>query len=311
MKQFIPKVPAEFLMPLNMNGLRGRMLRMPPPAGKSRELLFVYGHHASIERYYGLMEAINDHIGVTLPDLPGFGGMDSFYTIGEEPTLDNMADYLAAFVKLRYNHRKRFSIAGASYGFLVVTRMLQRYPDIADRVDMVMSLVGFAHHDDFAFTPRRMRIYKIMARMASGPVMSKVFRGVFLSPFVLRRTYSKMHNAKHKFADLSPEEARDMTEFEIHLWRSNDARTHANTTTTMFTVDNCQARVKHPVWHVYTKTDNYFDYDVVEQHMRVIFTDFHPVEAKLKNHMPTVLAGKEAAAQLIPYRLRQQLAKKL
>ena len=38
--------------------------------------------------------------------LPGLGGMDSFYSIGLKPSLDNMADYVASFIKLSYKRKK-------------------------------------------------------------------------------------------------------------------------------------------------------------------------------------------------------------
>src|SRR5262249_48894244 len=140
--------PQEYIKPLNMNGLPGRMLHMPAPKGYNREILMVYGHHSSIERWFGLAQVFNKYGTVTMPDLPGFGGMRSFYKIGQKPTLDNMADYLASFIKLRYK-RRRITIVGMSYGFVVATRMLQRFPDLAKRVDLIVSLVGFAHKDDF------------------------------------------------------------------------------------------------------------------------------------------------------------------
>jgi len=82
--------------------------------------------------------------------------MDSFYKIGRAPTLDAFADYLAAFIKMRYRNR-RVTIVGISFGFLVVTRMLQRYPELCKRIDLVVSIVGFMHRDDFTFPPRRRR----------------------------------------------------------------------------------------------------------------------------------------------------------
>ena len=128
-----PRIPREYVVSLNMNGLRGRMLRMPAKKSKKREILLVYGHHSSLERMYSLAEVLNDYGAVTLPDLPGFGGMNSFYKLGEKPDMDTMADYLASVVKLRYKSR-RITIVGVSYGFTVVTRMLQLYPDIAKKV---------------------------------------------------------------------------------------------------------------------------------------------------------------------------------
>ena len=52
---------ADYIYPLKMNGLRGRMLRMPPPAGKKREILYVYGHHSSLERWWGLVQELNQY----------------------------------------------------------------------------------------------------------------------------------------------------------------------------------------------------------------------------------------------------------
>src|SRR4030095_591910 len=152
---------AEFIAPLYMNGLRGRMLRMPPPKNKKREILFVYGHHSSLERWWGVVQVLNRYGGVTMPDLPGFGGMESLYKIGEKPDMDTMADYLAAFVKWRYKNR-RVTIIGLSYGFTVVTHMLQRYPDLVKKVDLLISVVGFVHHEDFIFSKSRMFAYRLV-----------------------------------------------------------------------------------------------------------------------------------------------------
>src|SRR5437899_499489 len=95
-----PPNVQDYIVPLNINGMEGRMLHLPAP--KSRQdchILYIYGHHSSLERWWGLAQAFNEFGEVTAPDLPGFGGMDSFYTIGKKPDLDNMADYLASFVK--------------------------------------------------------------------------------------------------------------------------------------------------------------------------------------------------------------------
>src|SRR5205085_11669969 len=97
----VTRNPVDYIVPLNINGLEGRVMHLPAPKTKKagqREILFVYGLHSSLERWWGLTQVLNRYGAVTMPDLPGFGGMDSFYTIGKKPTLDNMADYLAAFV---------------------------------------------------------------------------------------------------------------------------------------------------------------------------------------------------------------------
>ncbi len=301
--------PADYIVPLYINGLNGRMLRVPAPANHKREILFVYGHHSTLERWWGLIQDLNQYGAVTSPDLPGFGGMDSFYTIGQKPSMDAMADYLAAFVKMHYK-RRRVTIAGLSYGFLVATRMLQRYPDLVGKVDLLVSVVGFAHRDDFTFSPQRHRSYIAAASLFSHKLPSMFFRNIALHPSVLRMIYSRTHNAKHKFKDAGSVERRKLMDFEVHLWRVNDARTHMATTVDMLTINNCTKKVDLPVWHVAVKGEKYFDNHRVEQHYRVIFKDFHGALSILDNHAPSVIATKEQAAPLIPKKIRSVLSKK-
>lgn len=293
-----------------MNGLKGRMLKMPPPKGKTREALVIYGHHSTLERFYSLAQVINDDIGVTMPDLPGFGGMDSFYKIKEKPDLDTMADYIASIVKLRYKKDQRFTILAVSYGFLATTRMLQRYPDIAKRVDLLVSVAGFTNKNEFKFSPTRYFLYLRGSSFFSHKLSSIFFRSVILHPSLLRKFYSRTHNAKHKFANLNEEEQRHLIEFEIHLWRINDLRTNWATTVSFLTVNNGVAKVDLPVWHVHTEVDNYFDNDKIEENMRNIFNKCHSIQAPVKSHMPNVIAGKEATSVLVPKKIHSLLRSK-
>ncbi|HSX36303.1 MAG TPA: alpha/beta hydrolase [Patescibacteria group bacterium] len=303
--------PAVYIEPLNMNGLQGRMMYVPAPKGVDREILVVYGHHALLERWWGLIQNFNTYGGVTMPDLPGFGGMDSFYKIGQKPTLDNMADYMASFIKMRYK-RKRVTIVGISYGFLIVTRMLQRYPELTKRVDMLVSAIGFSHHDDFMFSKRRLLWYRSFSLAMSIPPCPWLFRYIALNPWVLRKAYKQTHNAKKKFAASigSPEKFNATMDMEIDLWQSNDVRTYMSTTREFLNVDNCRQKVDLPVWHIGTTGDYYFDSTVVEQHMRIIFKDFVGYSLDLKSHAPSVIANKREAATFIPLKLRRVLAEK-
>jgi pimeloyl-ACP methyl ester carboxylesterase len=302
------KHAADYIAPLYMNGLQGRMLRVPGPKTKNRDILFVYGNRSSLERWWGVIEDLSQYGTVTAPDLPGFGGMQSFYKIGQKPTIDAYADYLAAFVKMRYK-RKRITIAGMSFGFVIVTRMLQRYPDLAKRVDMLVSVAGFTHHDDFTFTPGRHRFYYYGAKFFSWRLPAFLYKHILLSPSLLRLGYARTHNAKHKFVGLDRADQKRMMEFEIQLWQSNDPRTQMATTAQFLRLDNCNKRVDLPVWHVSPEADNYFDKHMIEQHMNVIFNGYKQVESKLVNHAPTMIGSKEEARPLFPTVLRRVLAR--
>jgi pimeloyl-ACP methyl ester carboxylesterase len=302
-------VAADFIGPLNMNGLQGRMLHMPAPKGKTKEILFIYGHHSSLERWFGVAQNLNKDAAITMPDLPGFGGMDSFYKIGQKATIDNFADYLAAFVKMRYK-RKKVIIVGMSLGFVMATRMLQRYPDLAKRVELLMSYVGFSHYDDFSFTRGRRLSYLWGARFFSLPLASAFFRYVCLHPFILKTVYKHTHNAKEKFKAAVSSELEEITRTEIGLWHGNDVRTYMRTTAEFLTLDNCKQQVNLPVYHVAMKGDRYFNNAVVEQHLRIIYSDFKLLALlKVGNHAPSIIADAKSAAPFIPPKLHRMLNK--
>jgi hypothetical protein len=81
------------------------------------------------------------------------------------------------------------------------------------------------------------------------------------------------------------------------------------TTIELLTVDNCKVLIDLPVWHVYTKNDHFFDHRIVEQHMRVVFSEFHGAPIKLKSHTISVLATKKESADMIPTALRKAIKK--
>lgn len=302
------KATAPLIEPLTMNGLDGRMLTFPARNSKKREILLIYGQHASIERMHALAEEFSRYGTVTLPDLPGFGGMQPFYKIGEKPDLDTMADYLAAFVKLRYN-RKRLSVIGISYGFIVATRMLQKYPELARKVDLVVSVVGFVHHDDFKFKPEHMRLMRAGTRLFSYRLPAWVAKHVFLRGPFIRLAYKLVADKHAKLKDANKAERKRRIDFEIILWKINDIRTYMDTINGMLFLDLCNKQVKLPVYHVSVDGDQYFDNYKVEQHMRVIYQDFKEFKAVLGAHMPTIVASSAEVAPLIPTGLRRLLAK--
>lgn len=301
-------VMIDHIRPLEINGLNGRMLYMPAPKNKKRHILLIYGHHSSLERMYGIAEDLNQYGDVTMPDLPGFGGMDSFYKIGMKPTLDNLADYLAAFIKLRYKDKK-ITIIGMSFGFVIATRMLQKYPKLESKAELIVSAVGFCHRDDIIFTRPRFLFYRYSAAFFRHKLPAMFFRNVVLSPFVLRLVYSKTHNAKNKFKNLSESDKKRAMEFEVFLWRCNEVRTYMETTIAMLTLDNCTKRIDLPVQHISVEADRFFNNAFVEQHMRIIFTDFTEHKATMGNHAPSVIADKQAAQGLMPKALRAMLAR--
>lgn len=301
---------ADFIVPLDMNGLQGRMLRAPaasPGRTNNREILLVYGHHALLERWWGLVENLQEYGTVTMADLPGFGGMESFRGVKQAPTIDNFADYLAAFIRLRYK-RRRITIVGISFGFVVATRMLQKYPDLVKKVDLIISMVGFMHKDDFHFKPQNQKVMSAISRLFGTRPFAWFIRYACLNPFVLKTIYARMPAAKRRFVEMDPIEYKLMLDFEVRLWQSNDVATHWRTTSEFLKLDNCKQQIPLPVWHVASKNDHYFDNQIVEQHMRIVFSDYQLITFDSKAHTPSVLADKKGLSVMVPTALRKVLA---
>lgn len=246
---------------------------------------------------------------VTMPDLPGFGGMDSFYSIGQTPTLDAMADYLATFIKLHYKKRP-ITIGAMSWGFLVTTKMLQKYPEIAKQVNLLISMVGFAHYSDFKFSDSKRKLGVRVAKGMSNPVMSSFFKGVMLRPFMIKAFYRAAAKKHPKMKDADKQELTKRVNFEVVLWRSNDVRTYFYTNGLMFSLNLVTAKVNLPVVHVRVDTDQYFNNDSVQRHLKQIYSDVKSYKAHLPNHAPTVVDDPKEAGAILPPAVRKMLAKK-
>jgi len=296
----------DYIEPLYMNGLQGRMLRVPAPKGRSREILFIYGHHASLERMFGFVEFLSRYGAVTMPDLPGLGGMESFYKLGMKPSIDNLADYLAAFIKLRYK-RRRVTIFGLSVGFSVVTRMLQKYPELVERVDLLVSVVGFVHKDDFNFKRRDYYLLRYGATVFSNRLPAWLLRQFLLRPFIIRATYRHFADKHVKLKDADSAERDRRINFEILLWQKNDIRTHMDIGITMLTLDLCKQQVNLPVHHIYVDSDHFLDNHIVEQHMRIIYSDFDGAKSNMNGHSQTVIATAKDVAPFFPRKIRSLL----
>jgi len=78
---------------------------------------------------------------------------------------------------------------------------------------------------------------------------------------------------------------------------------------TMFTLDLTKERVNLPVHHASIDNDHYFNDIKVEQHMRMIFSDFHMAKIKSPTHSPSIVATAEDAALFIPVPFRKLLNK--
>lgn len=308
MKSDSPKTSADFIQPLVINGLHGRVLRLPASNKKyaHKDILMLYGLHSSIERMMGIVENVADYGNVTMPDLPGFGGMDSFYSIRQEASIDVMADYLATFIKLTYKN-KRFSIVAMSYGFVVATRMLSKYPDIAKKVELVVSLAGLTDKKEFIVPKTTFAFWKFTSVAFDGPVRAWLFRYVILQPIFIRAIYGIQAKSHPKMKGADKAELKKRIDFEIHLWHANDVRTYVHVTRDILRLKTPPAHIDAPCLHVSISTDQYVDHKLVEAHIKELYSKVTIAEAKMPNHAPTIISDKKEAAAFIPTAVRRKL----
>lgn len=294
---------ADYIETIEINGLRGRMIDAPgaTKAAQGRNILFVHGHHSSLERLSGVAELLHNYANVCLPDMPGFGGMDHLYQVGLRPTIDNLADYMAAFIKLHYGKTNKFVIVGFSMGFLVVTRMLQKYPDLHSQIIEVISMAGFVHSDDFTFSKKRIFYYRIATWCIERRIFSWIFREIFLRKWCLNTIYTKTHNAREKFKDLPKSEIKRMVDFEYILWRINHIPTWCHTTREMFNARASEGpRIPLKLKAIMVKDDQYFNSDTTKEHMKHVYEAVDVYPLNFNKHSVSVIASADEARQFIP-----------
>jgi pimeloyl-ACP methyl ester carboxylesterase len=301
----------DYIEDIELNGLKGRMVDAPARNTKAKEIniLFVHGHHSSLERLEGVVDLMMDYGNFCLPDMPGFGGMDHLYSIGEKPTIDNLADYMAAFIKLHYGSRKRIILVGYSMGFLVATRMLQKYPELQKRCQVVVGLAGLLHGDELHFTRRRRLFYYVSSKIVGSKVGSWVTRELFLRKWFLGGFYTRSHNARDKFSGIDKEKKRRMVNFEVDLWRINHVPTWCYTSREMIRADlvtNC-IPISTSIYSVTVEADRYFDSARVEEDMRKVYKDVKVVRAAANQHGGSRVETAADALPFFPKQLRNYL----
>ncbi|HUD05565.1 MAG TPA: alpha/beta fold hydrolase [Candidatus Saccharimonadales bacterium] len=294
-----------FIVPINMNGLKGRMLNIAANSKNrmNNEILLVYGHHSCIEQWFEIINTLKKYGNVTVTDLPGFGGMHSLYKINEKPTIDNLADYLASFIKLRYKRRK-IKLIGVDFGFAIVTRMLQRYPDIARRVNCLVSVNGFTHRDDFDYERVKKFGYRALSYIGSYRLVSWLLNISILHSGLINKLYGDK-NTQKIMQRLSSTYFINPVNIESFLWKVNDTRTHLYTIFYMLNIDNCQKPVDLAVWHVSTNKNQQINQHNLDQHMQVIFSSYSSIKSKSTKKIN--LSKQKSCDIVIPNKLRKIL----
>lgn len=295
--------PSQFILPININGLDGRSLNLPAVnAHNKKQILIVYGFNSNLEKWWGLATSITNYCNVTMVDLPGMGGMDSFYKIKIKPSIDSYADYLASFVKLRFK-RKKVSIIGIDIGFVIVTRMLQRNPDLINKVNLIVGINAFSHYGDLSYS-RKDKIF-ILAK-----------RYLFLLPFSTQLVKVLTSNSLFlgfKYSDIAKnpsKENRMLLRFQIDLAKESDARSKNYLEYQLLKLDNSHKALSLPMWHVSLGKPSFLgNPKTVSEHLKVIFRDYHYAPSKLVRKKPVIVYDSKIGKKILPAAVRRQLKK--
>ena len=302
---------TQYVKKFTWKGLSGRYWRAPAKKEAHRKHLIVvfYGHHSSLERNAGLLQDLRHFGTVLMFDIPGFGGMGSFYQIGLRPTLDQYARFTHQFLSRHVKKGSSFTVIGFSFGFLVLTRFLDLYPIWQARMRLVVSVVGFLSQKAFSFPRSRYLFYVITLSALNNVIGATLFRYLLLNRYCLKLLYARTPNAKHKFKGLSRERRQQMMELEIRLWHDNDVLTWIQTGKLMLTCDLTACRVKHDLHLVAIQGDQYLNAEINLRDCQKVYNKIYASHVASVAHAPTVIANEKEAQQFIPKPLRAALMK--
>ena len=266
------------------------MLILPAKGSRQVNILLIYDRNVILENYIGLAQVLGRYGNVSMPDLPGFGGMDSFFKVNRKPILDNFADYLASFVKLRFK-RRRFVVVGCGFGFVIATRMLQRYPELAKRVDLSISLGGYSTSNDFSMSRLQKTVNLQLSKILSVWLPYKLSRMAYVgSPLT---SMIRLVNADVLHT--------------VPVRNLRNRRTMIATLSWLMDFSNCDDRLAIDALHVSYLKDVRFKHNNVEQHMGVTYA--HVTRMNVRKGLLTyeALSTRRLASTMLPRRVKQEL----
>lgn len=287
------------------------MLKMPAQTTSDKEILLLYGVHSSLERMYSNAQFHSRYGNVTMPDMPGFGGMDSFYKIDRVPDLDSYADYLYTFIRTYKLDKKKIRIVAMSFGFLAVTRLLQKHPELTDNVEFVVSFVGFGRATDFEYPTMNRVSTRRAIKFGSAKFGSKLVKILVFNKLSLRLMFAvfRLFNPKYKHENAAAR--NEATAMELDLWTKNDTRTRFYTYGLLadFDLTKNQKPIKLIEHNLTTDKDQYFDAERVKKTLKKLYKTNYEYKANMPLHAPSIIGTEHEVAKIFPAPVKKILAK--
>ena len=146
----------------------------------SPAVVFVHGGGPSAAMWRDHMERLASQFHCLAPDLPGFGLSNRLAPISLNQTADLVAELIVARVPSRRAH-----VVGLSYGGSVVLALLDRHPEVLDRVVI----------DGACVLPQRVDLFVLAAITIVSPVVNTRLAEAFLGLIGLRGLGAALRSA--------------------------------------------------------------------------------------------------------------------
>jgi pimeloyl-ACP methyl ester carboxylesterase len=212
-----------------------------------------------------------------------------------------MAGHLENFVTTHIPVDRKLTFIGISYGFQIVTAMLDQAPDIGARTEHAISFVGFVRYSDFAM-PLSYKVF--LLHLGANPARRRIGAQVFragLRPGVLRMIFFFNRPFNLKFKNFNKAEARQYVDEQIWLWMINDHRTHGATAWDFFKKNDLTAlRLPVDAIHIGVPNDHLINNKAVTSELTDMFRSLEVFELNLANHAPLDIDSPEKVLQLLP-----------
>jgi hypothetical protein len=195
--------------------------------------------------------------------------MDSFRRVGRKGTIEDYAEYLASFVQLRFK-RRRVTIIAIGSGLAMVVRMCQRYPEIAKKVDQIVSVGGWLHHDDWLADKQSQAVAAILAKMLAAPVIGRLAGAYWLRAGLFNLLH-QAGEALYQLCSLDPLLAGPTSLPAAERYRQPDAAAQWRLVAEGLQLDACQKRLAIPAYCLVDRLPLLVNNQVAEQHFRVVF----------------------------------------
>lgn len=305
------KIPDKYISRIEIAGMNGRMLSLPSQTKHKKEILLLYGVHSSLERMYSNAQFHSRYGNVTMPDMPGFGGMDSFYKIEREPDLDAYADYLYTFIRTYKLDKKKIRIVAMSFGFLVVTRMLQKHPGLTNNIEFVVSFVGFGRSNDFSASIFNKIYVRLSIKFGMTKCGSALIKALVFNKVSLRLMFSIFRLFNPKYKHDNSDARKEATDMELDLWTKNDTRTRFYTYDILsdFDLTKDQKRINLVEHNLTTENDQYFDTKRVKETLKKLYKMNYEYIANMPLHAPSIIGSEDDVAKIFPEPVKKILSK--